>query len=631
MNKHSFPSSDSRRLAPDRLVRQQVAVGGILLLAFVLRMFHLGSQSLWEDEIFTATQAMLPIKDLLAWTAGDIHPPAYYLLLRQLAHAGGWAAQVPGMLTDWLWRLPSAVFGVLAVAVCYRLGLTLMDRKPAAIAALLLAISPVAIRYSHEARMHEMFLLAALLSTWALARLLAQPARRGLWLAYGVTTALSLYTVYLGFAVLGAQAVWVLLVAVRRRSVTPLVSWGLGCAIACLLYVPWWPVLIAIMGEKLGAAPIGSATALGAPLAFGLNFVKSLGPAENGLVWLYCGLWCLGAASLIKPRPALAGFGLAWMIVPGIMAYVLNDPRALHMRNAFLLPVYLLFVAQGITWAAGKIGHMAKQGRTEGITLGILVAVGIATMLCLPRTYAVAKTDWRGAARYMEDRTRAGDVIVTGALFDMRRYLDYYYGGPAELVTPALLVDTLPHRTQSMRASGGSVWALTRFVPEPTAASQSVPFAGLVVSAPTMPIYEADVLTGAMIGLMEQEVAGAIDWAEEMQRQGLMEPDPLVGRAAAYLFLGDVYRAAGDLSGAIHAYESMVADGPTSAGGYVVLADAYAAAGQTEAAAGAYSRAVALNRKWQGEAAHEADAFRETEQWDLAVAAFQRIIKSGKE
>ena len=136
------------------------------------------------------------------------------------------------------------------------------------------------------------------------------------------------------------------------------------------------------------------------------------------------------------------------------------------MRNAFLLPVYLLFVARGITWVAGKIEHAVKRWLTQGAVLGILVtAVGVATMLFLPRTYAIPKTDWRGAARYMEDRTRAGDVIVTGALFDMRRYLDYYYGGPAELVTPALLVDTLPHRTQSMRASGGSVWALTSLCP----------------------------------------------------------------------------------------------------------------------------------------------------------------------
>ena len=628
MSRTSRPSFRHHRVSPHGIPRQQAIAGGILLLAFGLRLFHLGSQSLWEDEIFTATQAVLPIKDLLAWTAGDIHPPGYYLILGLLAHVGGWAAQTPGMLTDWLWRLPSAVSGVLAVAISYRLGLILMGRKNAMVAALLLAISPVAIQYSQEARMHELFLLAALLSTWLLARLLSQPSRQWLWIAYGLATALSLYTVYLGFAVLAAQAVWVLVIALRRRAVRSLVNWGLGCAVACLLYAPWWPVLVAIMGQKLAAAPSGAPVTLGAPVQFGLTSLRSLGPAENWSMWLYCGLWIVGVISLVKSRPALAAFGTAWMLVPGIVAYILNDPRALHMRNAFLLPVYLLFVARGITWAAGELGHLVKRRLLPGMVLGALVmAVGLATVMYLPGTYAIPKTDWRGAARYMEARTRAGDVIVTGALFDMRRYLDYYYDGPAELVTPALLVDTLPHRTKSMRASGGSVWALTRFLPEPTAASQTVTFPGLVVSAPTMPVYEPDVLTGAMIGLMQQEVAAAFDWAAEMQRQGLMEPDPLVARAAAYMFLGDAYRAAGDVPDAIGAYEAMVADEPASAGGYVVLADAYCAAGQLEAAARAYSRAVVLNRQWQGEAAREAEVLLEARRWDQAVTAFQGIIK----
>ena len=632
MNATSPASNHLHPATTDSAPRPQVITGGILLLAFGLRLFQLGSQSLWEDEIFTATQAVLPIKELLAWTAGDIHPPGYYVILGLLAHIGGWATQTPGMPTDWLWRLPSAIFGVLAVAASYRLGCSLMGRKTATVTALLLAICPVAIQYSQEARMHELFLLAALLSTWVLARALAHPARWWLWIAYGAATALSLYTVYLGFAVLAAQAVWVLLTALRRRPVRLLVSWGLGCAVACLLYVPWWPVLIAIVGQKLAPSPGTATAALGAPLQFGLNFLRSLGPADNWTVWLYFGLWIIGVTSLIKFHPALAAFGAAWMLVPAVVAYGLNDPRALHMRNAFLLPVYLLFVARGITWIAEGFRRAEKQRMLPGVRLLALGVVIVAvTVTHLPTTYAIPKTDWRGAARYMEDRTRAGDVIVTGALFDMRRYLDYYYDGPAELVTPALLVYTLPHRVKSMRASGGSVWAVTRFPPDPTAASQPVTFTGLVVSAPTMPIYEPDVLAGAMIGLMQQEVAAAFDWAAEMQRQGLMEPDPMVARAAAYLFLGDVYRAAGDLPEAIGAYEAMVADEPPSAGGYVTLADAYLAGGQMEAAARAYSRAVALNRDWQGEATRQANALLEAGEWAQAVAAFEGIIKSPSE
>jgi mannosyltransferase len=610
----------------------QVSITGILLLAFFLRVFQLGSQSLWEDEIFSATQAVLPLGDLLAWTAGDIHPPAYYVIMSILARLGGWGSLQPGMVTDWLWRLPSAVCGVLAVAVTYRLGLTLMNRKTAVVAAGLLAISPVAIHYSQEARMHEMFLLAAVLSTWILSRLLAEPRQRWLWLAYGAATAWSLYSVYLGFAVLTAQAVWVLAAAIRQRKIALVVKWCLGCAVALALYTPWWPVLIGILEQKMATAPPDAATSLGTPLQFGLNFLRSLGPGADWSVGLYLGLWLLGVAALIRPRPEFAIFGATWMLVPAALAFKLNDPRAMHMRNAFLLPVFLLLAAYGLTWAADRLGRVVGDRSVQGILLGVLVAgAGAASLLHLSETYAIPKTDWRGAATYMETRTRAGDVIVTGALFDMRRYLDYYYDGPAELVTPALLVDTLPSRIPGMRASGSSVWALTRFTPEPMAAMQTVPFPGLVVSAPTMPVYEPDILTGAMISLMQQEAAAADDWAAEMRLQGLMEPDPNVSRAAAHLYLGDVFRAAGDVQAAVSAYETMVADDPDSAGGYVVLANAYHENGQGEAAAHAYAQAVARNRKWQGEAARQAEAYVEAGAWEQAVTAYRQIIIAEEE
>ena len=46
----------------------------VLLLAFALRLHQVHLDSLWEDEIFTAIQALLPVRDLLRWTAGESIP-----------------------------------------------------------------------------------------------------------------------------------------------------------------------------------------------------------------------------------------------------------------------------------------------------------------------------------------------------------------------------------------------------------------------------------------------------------------------------------------------------------------------------------------------------------------------------
>jgi tetratricopeptide (TPR) repeat protein len=111
-----------------------------------------------------------------------------------------------------------------------------------------------------------------------------------------------------------------------------------------------------------------------------------------------------------------------------------------------------------------------------------------------------------------------------------------------------------------------------------------------------------------------------------MSDEGVMTPDPLVARAAAYLFLGDVYRVAGHELEAVAAYEAMVTDHP-AAGGFVTLAEALEAAGQPEAAVRAYRQAVALNPTWQGSGAEEAESLADAGYWTEAAAAYRDLIR----
>jgi tetratricopeptide (TPR) repeat protein len=112
-----------------------------------------------------------------------------------------------------------------------------------------------------------------------------------------------------------------------------------------------------------------------------------------------------------------------------------------------------------------------------------------------------------------------------------------------------------------------------------------------------------------------------------MSAEGVLDPDPQVARAAAYLFLGEVYRVTGRPLEAVAAYEAMVSDHPASAGGYVTLAEAYEAVGQLQAAVSAYQRAVALNPSWQGPSAEEAGQLADSRRWDKAAAAYRAIVR----
>jgi hypothetical protein len=651
----------------------------ILILALALRLYQLEADSLWGDEIFTATQSPLPVGELLRWTAGDIHPPGYYLIVGRLADWLGWAHLAPSVLTDWLWRFPSALVGTLAVALTYRLGTDLLGWRAGLGGALLLAISPVAIQYSQEARMHELFLLGATLSTWTLTRALAKPGQWRWWLAYALATAISLYIVYLAFVVLAAQAGWVFTsprpvgrdrqisnrksqITNRKSQVSDLRSqflgWLVSVVLAFALYLPWWPTLLGIVTRRLAIS--NAESGVGSPLVFLVKGINSLGPSPGWAAWLFLGLWAVGLTSVILQRKsALALFGGLWLVLPLALPFVFRDPRAWHLRYVFLLPVYLLFVAQGgMALAAGgwgliagnrgigesgnrELGHWEKRLFADlipdfpipdspiprSLYTATLLGLALVSAFYLPGYYQRTKPDWRGAGAYLAARTMPGDVIVTGPLFDVGRYLDYYYDGRAELLPPAALVASLPHRVASMRASGGRVWAVTRFRPAPMAAVRSVQFSGLTVSEPVVAVYEPDVLTAVMIDLMRQAVAAAPDWAAEMSAEGVMNPDPFVARAAAYLFLGDAYRAAGRLPEAVAAYEAMVADYPGSAGEYVTLAEAYEATGQLEAAVRTYQRAVTLNPAWGGPSAEKAKLLADASRWSEAAAAYRAIVE----
>jgi 4-amino-4-deoxy-L-arabinose transferase-like glycosyltransferase len=650
-----------------------------LLLAFGLRLYRLQANSLWEDEIMTASQAARPVQEMLHWTAGDIHPPGYYLLVGQSARLFNWADQSPSATTDWLWRLPSVLAGMLAVAVTYRLGMDWLGRRVGLAGAFLLAVSPVAIRYSQEARMHELFLLMAALSTWALTRALGVgvghassmttcnvtsdrhaesmtcETRRVWWLVYALATAASLYTVYLAFAVILVQACWVLIRIVLQRARTgrQLLYWAASVAFALALYAPWWPVVLEIISQRIALQRVMADSAQASPLAFAVKAIYSLAPGDDWAAWLWLALWAVGVVSLVRKRVDLAVLGALWLLLPLALSVISQDPRARHMRNAFLLPAYLLFVVHGVEAIAQRLRSITSResgvgSQETGVRHAkqaaactaaptpysllptpyslLLAGLFLVSVLDLPTYYQQAKPDWRDVGAYLEARTVPGDVIVADPLFDARRYLDYYYSGPAELATPAVLVASLPRRSTAMRESGGRVWAVTRFRPRPVAAMQPVEFPGLVISEPVVPVYEPDVLTEAMIDLMQQAVTAAPDWAARMAGEGIMEPDARVAQAAAYLFLGDVLQAAGRLPEAITAYEAMIADDPTPAAGYVTLAEAYQAAGRMQDAARAYQQAVVREPKWQGFPAEAAAGLVAAGKWAEAVAAYQAII-----
>ncbi|HET9185473.1 MAG TPA: glycosyltransferase family 39 protein [Solirubrobacterales bacterium] len=190
-------------------------VAGITVLATVLRFATLGAQSYHHDEIVTASRVL---RDgfghaMDAVWFSESAPPLYYAL------AWVWT-QVAGT-GEWGLRTLSALAGVAVVPVAYLVGLELRGRRAGLVAAALVAVNPMLLWYSQEARAYSLLVLLCAASLLYCVRALRGGRRRDVvW--WGVASALALATHY--FAVFPIVVEAVALLRRRGRAVLP----GLG-------------------------------------------------------------------------------------------------------------------------------------------------------------------------------------------------------------------------------------------------------------------------------------------------------------------------------------------------------------------------------------------------------------------
>jgi uncharacterized membrane protein len=257
-NQTTIPSRWSQRAS-------QILLLAILFVAFALRAYRLGVASLWYDETVSVILAQKDLVALTRHTAGDIHPPLYYYLLHFWGRAAGWS--------EFAVAFVSLFFGVLLVALVYRVAREFFGARAARLAALLVTLSPYNLWYSQEVRMYTLGAFLGLASTYFFARWLTvdrrptsadRAVRSTLYaprdfIAYVITSALGLYTLYY-FAFLLVFHNLVALVWVTRDSrlqgadgrsrisnlqspISNLQSWLFSQLTILALYAPW--VLIA--------------------------------------------------------------------------------------------------------------------------------------------------------------------------------------------------------------------------------------------------------------------------------------------------------------------------------------------------------------------------------------------------
>jgi hypothetical protein len=203
----------------------------LFLLALGLRIYRLEAQSFWLDEIYAVQLVHEGPLVILRNSLIDPHPPLFYFI--QWLASGFGAAQ-----SEWGWRWLSMLSGALTVPILYLLCRRFSDRLASALAGLALAVSPLHVYYSQEARPYAFVTLLAVWSTLLIAQSLSDRGSRRRWVALAVLSLVGLYSSYFYLLIIGVQGLTLFLYARQRGWWLYASLITIGVAIAGWMMVP---------------------------------------------------------------------------------------------------------------------------------------------------------------------------------------------------------------------------------------------------------------------------------------------------------------------------------------------------------------------------------------------------------
>lgn len=464
--------TDPKAAHPSLLPRLQLRL--LILLALVavgavLRLYMLGTKSLWGDEAFSVLVARMPWRAFFnSARYGEGNMVLYYLLLRPWVHLGD---------SEFWLRSLSALTGVSTIVAVYRIGKDFLSPKAGLIAAALLAIHSYHIRYSQELRSYTLVALLAVLSTYAFLAMLEKPERRIFQALYVLSSTLAVYAQVLAVFVLCSQ--WLALTPSRIRRFGVFRFVGIGAAVGVLL-APMGAVMVLENKGQLDWVPHpNAARELDVLLNMaGANALGSHWTLNVLLLVLYAGAWAVALGSISIRRkdsgPAteseegvdfatrVLAFGFIFPIV-AITAVSLHKPILVPRFLLMCVPAAILLAAQGVR----TIEQRVPRGRiVSSVMLVMIITLASSAFVDYYRSFATYGQNWRAVTNYLLSRQEPGDAAVFYT-FSGKRPFDYYVRRTKEIAgqqaaPPVLFPLALDHASiENRTASYRRIWFVT--------------------------------------------------------------------------------------------------------------------------------------------------------------------------
>ncbi len=434
------------------------------------RFINLGGDSLWFDEMLTLNEARQNPAEVI--TTSTVRPPGMYL-------AEHFVLQIFGD-SEYALRLLSALAGAVTIPLMYVIGSELANRRVGLLAALLLSVSPLHIRYSQEARYYA---IQVAFATASMACVLIAINRRQWrwWIGFGLATALNAYVQFGSFLVLATQIMLVGLLALSKwllkrwpfdRALNVAIGLGLGVAIAGVFYSPW--IEPAIQGALANIGPDAtrggwSGVPIGDWLAASYFAFGYLNPIGAALMGVLCAIG-LGTA-LVRHRLVQTIWLIVGLATPYLLIKFVDVARApLPKYVLIVLPVYLIPITIAIDGLIDRATRwLEARRRFAARFVPAIMAIGLLglTVPSVLAEHAHIEEDWKGIAQYLSRVAHEGDVFVPITLdlpdafnqgySGLDHYLPQFFS-ESQLLMGEHLTDPEVANLEAAAKSNGRVW-----------------------------------------------------------------------------------------------------------------------------------------------------------------------------
>jgi mannosyltransferase len=444
----------------------------VLVLAGSIRFHRIGSESFWLDEAHTYARAAMTPREAIQASFEKGHVPTYFLLMHYWRAFGDDEATL---------RAPSAIFGVLTAAAAMLLGWIAAGVGPALVTGLLVALSPLQVRYGQEARMYTMLTFTATIAICGVVWLLKHPEQAAhrlwrrsswprrsaaasspawaAWSAYSAGAAMALYLHNTAVFLVAACLLCALIqIAQNPGHRGPLIlNWALANAAVLLIWSLWIPSLLAQTHRVLSH--------------FWATF-----PAPSELWLRLSHLYLFEAEDPAWVAVLLAGLG-------GYGAFRLRHQTQLLLPLlvlAFATPVLVLlvslhtpmFLPRIMLWAPIPFFVLIGIGlcalRRPALPALAALAVLIGGFLSLQRYFEDGghKPPWRAVAKMLSEQFDNDSLVFTSGSHE-RIALEYYYrrrSAPMERVP--LFTTSSAKQTRHYAEGARTLWLLDAVLPE---------------------------------------------------------------------------------------------------------------------------------------------------------------------